>query len=137
MVKTYKDIALDLKGTLSGVPFGSNMPDARYVYQKTKPGLGNVPGDKTRTLQIRLQPAQYNPRTTQQVLNRLRFQAGVAAYKALTTEEKSEWKRQGRLKKLNGFQFFMRVWCKTQPQPTTTTWDAGSTTWDTGSTTWI
>ena len=127
---------LSLRGILTGTPAFGTLPFGKYVYQKTKAGLGNTPNDKTRTLQCRRWVAGVQPHTSRQAPYRARFALGVAAWHALTEQDKELWRAPSRKLNLNRFQGFMRNWCRTQPVPTVTIWDAGLTTWDGGSTSW-
>lgn len=125
-----------LTGILTGVPFGTAKPSAKYVYQKTKAGLGNIPEDKTKRQQVRLWVRGTLTNTPAQQPQRARFALGVAAWHSLTPEEKETWRAPGTARHLNRFQAFMRDWCLTQPLPASTVWDGGLSIWDDGATTW-
>lgn len=127
---------LSITGILTHTPDGTGQPFGKYVFQKTIPGLGNVPGDKTRTQQIRRWTAGTPSNTILQQPHRERFAIGVATWHGLTEPEKEAWRAPGRLLKLNRFQAFMRNWCRTQPLPVIGEWDGGTTTWDAGATSW-
>lgn len=127
---------LTLSGILKGVPFGTTKPLAKYVYQKTRKGQGNIEGDKTRTRQVRRWVKGINPKTPGQILNRARFKKGVAAWHILTPEQKQTYKKPAEKLHLNNFQLFMRIWCSSQPLVVSTVWDAGTTTWDLNTTLW-
>ena len=117
---------LELTGTLSG-----------YVYQLTRAGSGNIPGDKTNRRQKRRHVIPHNPKTIAQGFQRGRFALGVTAWHGLTALEKAQWKTNGSTRGLGAFQMFMRIWCLSTALPTATEWDGGLTTWDAGATGWI
>ena len=128
--------ALSLTGTLTCTPPGMALPFGKYVYQKCGHRLGNVPGDKTKRLQVRKWVTNNGGRTLAHAQNRARFRAGVVAWHALSEADKETWRAPGRKRNLNRFNAFMSHWCKTQPIPAGVPWDNGQTTWDGGVTTW-
>jgi hypothetical protein len=133
-MKTAKSITLT--GILTGTPAVPGKPHGKYVYQKTRAGHGNIPGDKQRREQVRIWVQGTLVNTPAQQPYRGRFAQGVAAWHALADIQKEEWRQPGAILGLNRFQAFMRNWCRTQPLPSGTVWDGGLTTWDGGSTTW-
>jgi len=58
-----------------------------FVYQRTAPGLGNVPGDTTGRLQVRAYVAHNHSKTPAQLACRERFRAAMQAWRALTPEQ--------------------------------------------------
>lgn len=128
--------ALEINGILTCTPEGTGKPLGKYVFQRTKPGLGNTPGDKTKTRQIRRWVQGANPRTPAQMRQRARFAEGVAEWHTLAPEQRAAWKKIGRPRSLNGFQAFMRNWCLTTILPAHTVWDGAATIWDDGLTDW-
>jgi hypothetical protein len=129
---TFKKIT----GILFCTPPVGGKPEAKYVFQKTRAGHGNMPGDKTQSMQCRLWVKGTTTYTAEQKKNRGRFALGVAAWHALQPAEKQQWRTNANKTRLNGFQLFMRVWCRTTAQPSHTIWDFGATTWDSNTTTW-
>jgi hypothetical protein len=125
-----------LTGILTGTPDVPGKSYGKWVYQRTAAGHGNIPDDPTRTQQVRAWTAGTNPRTIQQVRNRVRFQAGVSAWHALTPEEKETYRQPGAKQGLNRFQYFMRLWVLHHDLPVGTIWDNGDTVWDAGVTMW-
>lgn len=127
---------LTLTGILTGTPALTTLPHGKWVYQKTRVGHGNIPGDRDRRHQVRrwVQGTQVN--TSNQQPYKARFALGVGAWHALTPEEKETWRKPGEKLHLNRFQCFMRNWCRTHPPGTATTWDMGTTAWDAGTTIW-
>lgn len=129
-------IAFSLSGILSGKPDVPGKPPGKYVYQKTKAGLGNIPGDKTRRHQIRIWTAGTNPNTTGQQVFRNKFRLGVAKWHTFSPSVKESLRLPAEKLHLNNFQLYMRKWMHNQWVHPYTTWDNESTTWDSGATTW-
>lgn len=126
---------ISISGILSGVPFNTTKPLGKYVYQKTKKGLGNIDGDQSKRQQVRTWTTGTLRHTVKQQPYRLRFATGVATWAGMTAPQKETWRSPGRKLKLNRFQAFMRDWGRTKPTPTGTQWDGTITNWDTGQTT--
>lgn len=70
--------------------------------------------------------------TSAQLAVRSRWSSGVAAWHALTAQQRSDYAAAAAPLALTGFNLFMRDY---QPQAGTI-WDGGATTWDGGATTW-
>ena len=128
--------ALNMTGTLTGTPAGMALPFGKWVYQKCGHGLGNVPGDKTKRLQVRKWVTNNGGKSAAHSRNRARFAAGVRAWQALPEAEKEVWRAPALKLNMNRFNGFMRHWCMTAAVPTGTVWDGGGTVWDAGKTTW-
>src|ERR1035441_3996128 len=128
--------ALNMTGTLTCTPAGMALPFGKYVYQKCGHGLGNVPSDKSKTLQVRRWVTNNGGRSAAHSRNRARFAAGVRAWHALAEADKEAWRAIGLKSHYNRFNAFMRNWCLTAAAPVGTIWDAGATKWDAGKTTW-
>lgn len=127
---------LELRGILSGTPAIPLKAPGKYVYQRTKKGLGNVPEDRTDRQQCRRHVIGTLRHTVKQQPYRLRFALGVETWRGMTEPQKEEWRIPSRKLHLNRFQGFMRNWGRTRHTPTGSTWDTGLTIWDTGLTTW-
>ena len=127
---------LSAKGKLTGIPPGTTLPFDTYVYQKTTPELANYVDECGARMQVRRHVPQINPQTPGQMANRGRFALGVAEYQALSEEVKQTWRQNARKHHLNGFQYYMRIYCNTHPPLEATQWDNGLTTWDNGLTNW-
>lgn len=108
--KSY--IGLELTGILTGIPPGTDLPPGKYVFQKTKAGLGNVPGDRKRRHQVRVWTAGTNPNTPGQQINRATFAEGVAAWHLLSPAQKETWRVPAEKLRLNNFQLWMRHWMR-------------------------
>jgi hypothetical protein len=99
-----------LAGTLSGVPFGTSLPDGKYVYQSVAPGLGNVEWDDTRTLQCRAHVVPTNPQTEAQQANRAKFAQALAAWQALSIEQRAAWQKIASRAGRRAYDIFMSDW---------------------------
>jgi hypothetical protein len=102
-----KKIAISLHGTLSGVPFGTSLPDGKYVYQKVAPGLGNDPTDTTATQQIRRHVVPQDPQTPAQLVQRAKMLAAMNAWRALSPEAVADWRMRAKHRSTTGFHFFI------------------------------
>lgn len=74
-------------------------------------------------------------KTAAQLAQRTAYQAGIADWKTLTTEQHELWNTTAQQERMTGFNLFMRGWLTPTP-PAGTIWDSGTTTWDAGTTTW-
>jgi len=84
--------SLDLTGTLTlGPGLAPGLP-GRYVYQRTAPGKGNLPGTGNFSKQLRRHVIPYDPATTAQMARRALMAAAVARWHASTDQDKAAWK---------------------------------------------
>lgn len=83
-----------------------------YVYQRVAAGLGNVPGDPTRTLQKHLYVPHNLSNTPAQQVHRAKFRDGITAWNALNAETKKNLRKEGGRIGLTGYNIFMRRWMK-------------------------
>lgn len=104
--------ALDIRGTLYFCPVEPVRPCGKYVYQKVRAGLGNVPSDPHKALQLRRHVIPYDPHTPAQTARRARMASGVAAWHALGPDDKKAWRAAGASRRLPGFQTFISAWLK-------------------------
>lgn len=82
------------------------------VYQKTAPGLGNVPGDTTGTLQMRAYVAHNTSNTPAQAARRNKFREAMAAWAALSPEQKQQYKNAAAARALHGVNLFTSQFMK-------------------------
>jgi hypothetical protein len=120
---------LILTGIFTGVPPGTSLPAGKYVFQKTVAGLGNITSDRSGRQQVRRWVRGTPTNTPLQQPQRARFARGVAAWHALSPEQKEAWRVPSRALGLNRFQGFMRTWCRTEPIQSVTVWDNSTTAW--------
>jgi hypothetical protein len=134
------NVALELVGSLVAVPPGTSKPLAKYTYQRTRQGHGNIQADKTARQQVRIWTGTTNPRTSGQQQHRGLFALGVCAWRSLSEPEKNTWRIAARSTKLNSYQLFLKNFCLSgQPVPISSwasDWDGGKTMWDYGATHW-
>lgn len=83
-----------------------------YVYQRVQPGLGNVPGDKTRSLQRRLHRPTNTSDTIAQQARRNIFREGVALWATMTDEEKALLRPAANRRNMTTFNAFMSDYLK-------------------------
>ena len=92
------------KGTIDNIPLGVTIRRkvGDYVF-RWQPGVG----------QLRM--AYYtptNPRTGKQQAWREIFAEGIAAWHALSEEEKEEWKQKAKKRRMVGQHYFQSIWLK-------------------------
>lgn len=77
------------------------------VFQRVRPGLGNVAGDPTHSLQNRAYVPHNTSHTPAQLACRARFAAAVAAWHALSTEQQSSYTERAKSRAIAGFNLFV------------------------------
>ena len=78
-----------------------------YVYQRVKPGLGNVECVKKDNLQLRLNPPQFDPQTPGQLAQRQKLIDANTAWHQLSPEERRLWDYGHNPKNLPGYHWFL------------------------------
>jgi len=79
------------------------------VYQKTAPGCGNIPGDKTRTLQVHTYVPHNYSNSPAQLACREKFRAGMLAWHALTPSERADFNHYASKSALSGMNVFLSI----------------------------
>ena len=105
--------SLSIRGKLNFCPANPPRPCGTYVYQRVKPGLGNVEGVARDNLQLRAWVIPYDPMTPAQLARRAVMAAGVTAWRLLSPAEKDAWRAAGKGRALPGFQTFISWYLKT------------------------
>jgi len=77
------------------------------VYQRVRAGLGNVPGDPTRSLQNRAYVIPTPCATPAQLARRARFATAVAAWHTLAPEEKAAYNTRAARSGRAGFNLYI------------------------------
>lgn len=79
------------------------------VYQRTAPGLGNVAGDPTRTLQVHAYVPHNTSHSPAQLACRARFRNQMAAWHALSDEQRADFNRAASSSAISGMNFFLSI----------------------------
>lgn len=95
---------------------GATVP---YVYQRVAKGKGNIPLPGPHDLQLRRHVTPSTGPTPEQAAKRAGFALAVAAWQALTTPEKGEWKNRARAMQVSGYNLFLREYLRPTTIPTT------------------
>ena len=80
------------------------------VYQRVKPGLGNVAEDPTRSLQVRRYVPNHPGNSPAQAVQRSKFAGATAAWRALTAEQKMAWNDDAKGRGVSGWNLFISAW---------------------------
>ena len=98
-------VRLDLRllGKLSFCPTFLPRPCGTYVLQRVQPGLGNVPWDRKRSLQLRIHVPTNTSNTPAQLTRRLKFAAAVHSWQMLSPAERLTWRGLRRHRNLPGY----------------------------------
>lgn len=84
--------SLELTGTLKFDPADPLLPLAKYVFQRTAPGKGNIAGFGLFDRQMRRHIIPLDPMTPAQLARRALMAAAVARWHASTPQDKDTWK---------------------------------------------
>jgi hypothetical protein len=118
-LSTKPRIALRARGKLTFDPALPGRTFGTYVFQKTIPGLGNIPNDPTQTLQLRRWVIGTNPRTPAQQAFRLAFAAAMAAWRLLTPIQRADYNDLARPMYISGVNLFVRLYLQGHRPPST------------------
>jgi hypothetical protein len=88
-----------------------------YVYQRVRPGTGNVPDDPTGSLQLRRHVPTSTSNTPAQQITRTRFAAATAAWHQLEPADKHNWNAIGAKKRISGYNAYISMWIKKHHTP--------------------
>jgi len=105
--------ALMVLGKISMCPIDPPRECNTYVYQRVKPGLGNVMSRPDRDLQLRIHVPTNSSATTAQLARRALFANAVAAWHALTPEQARFWRLRPNRRNLTPFNAFISEALKT------------------------
>jgi hypothetical protein len=141
-------LALKITGQLVETATGPGGTDEHVVYQRCGAGFGNLIGDGSYNLQRRRYVIPANTITPAVSARRQHLAAGVAAWQAMTTEQRADWKRDGARLNLPPYNAFLRAWLRASiadhwddsqtgwDYTTPTPWDGGAAQWDGGAALW-
>lgn len=99
--------AIDIRGTITEDDPQNPGQTVRVCYQRVKPGLGNVPGDDTRSRQRRRVVTPRDPKTPAQLARRQKMTGAVAAWRQLTAEQLTYWRTLGAKRGLPAYNAFI------------------------------
>ena len=115
MIKPPHDLCLQITGAINIERQDEPGTFDRKVYQRTRRGAGNIRSRGTRSFQLRAY-VKSNPGNTEiQLAGRRRFAAAIAAYQALTPEERAPWVQKAKGAKMTHYNLFLRHFCRTHP----------------------
>jgi hypothetical protein len=113
----WKVPALTHRGKITipdpGVPGGRRV----VVFQRTWAPLANVPLGPTGRMQVRSEPPRNDAKSPAQLVRRTRFRDAITAFRALSVEEKREWRKRGRSRNLPGYQAFLSHYMRQPFEP--------------------
>ncbi len=78
--------------TLTFKPDDPTLPLGKYVFQRVRPGLGNLPDRPHLDLQLRRHVIPTDPQTIAQIARRDLFRAAVARWRAPLPGDLDRWK---------------------------------------------
>ena len=90
---------------------------AVYVYQRTKPGCGNLNIGTRQDRMLRKHTPGAPAPSLNQNLVRWRFQDAIAAWKALDPATQAEWEQRARSLVMTGYNLFLREFFRANPLP--------------------
>lgn len=99
--------ALQIRGKVHLQPDDPDQPPTLYVFQRVRPGLGNLRGNGTYNYQVRLHVIPTDRHTPAQLAQRAKITAAVQAWHALTPEQKEAWEPAGTKRKMSGYNAFL------------------------------
>lgn len=77
--------------TLNHAPTDPPRPMGKYVYQRVRPGLGNVASSPDASLQCRLHVVPLDPRTPAQLARRDHLRAAVVRWHETPVQDRGIW----------------------------------------------
>jgi hypothetical protein len=79
------------------------------IYQRVKPGLGNIKYIASKDLQGKIKPTAVKySNTPLQEAHRLRFKNAVLSWHGLTENEKNEWRLKAKAANISGFNLYVK-----------------------------
>jgi hypothetical protein len=86
--------------TLTFKPTNPPRPQGKYVFQRVRPGLGNVAGFPGAYLQLRAHVIPFDPKTPAQIARRDLMRAAVARYRTPEGDDLIRWKKIARARNI-------------------------------------
>ena len=85
--------ALLITKTLTFTPDDPPRPFGKYVFQRVKPGLGNISGRSGLDLQLRAHVIPLDPKTPAQLARRALFAAAVGRWRSPLAGDMERWEK--------------------------------------------
>ena len=108
-------LSLSIRGKICFDPEGPDLGPGCYVYQRTSHGNGNIPDDPTHRLQLRRWVKPADPMTPAQLARRALMAAAVAAWQALTTDQRAAWRAAGKQRRIPAYNAFISAYLRAPP----------------------
>lgn len=99
--------SIRLRGTITECTTGPAPTCARWTYQRTAPGKGNLPGSGAFDYQRRRTVVPSDPRTPAQVARRATFREAVAEWQALPEPARATWRAAADGLPLSGYNLYI------------------------------
>lgn len=115
MIPPHHELCLQITGAVSVERPGEPGVFDRKVYQRTRRGAGNIRSRGTRSFQLRDYVYSNPGNTPRQLAGRVRFAEAVAAYQALTPEEREPWIKRAKGAHMSHYNLFLRHYARTHP----------------------
>ena len=93
---------------LTGKPF-------KFVYQRVRKGLGNIPTRGRMDLQFRIEPPRIDKKSPTQLQGRARITAAVTLWHSMTEAEKDIFRTRAKGLCMTGFNLSIKDYCKAHP----------------------
>lgn len=106
------DLTLQIAGKITLTEAAPGRPAGTYVYQRTAPGLGNIPADPRKALQLRRHVIPTDPATPAQQQRRATLAAAVQAWHDLTPTARQAWAPQAKEAGLSIYNAFLSDYLK-------------------------
>lgn len=125
---------LTIVGTLKFKPDDPLLPLAKYTFQRTAPGKGNISNRGVFDLQMRRHVIPIDHKTQPQLAKRFAMKSAVSAWHTATQKERNAHKNNANKRKITIFNAFISAYLLNYQPPPGTVFDGGWTTWDGGTT---
>lgn len=112
MAVKIKTEVLDIRGTITETITDPTPTVEKVVYQKVRPGLGNISNGGKYDRQRRKWVKPTDAKSAAQLARRAKFAAAVAAWHALTQTERDQYKSQAKNKSISAFNAYISVFMR-------------------------
>jgi hypothetical protein len=87
----------------------------KFVYQRVRKGLGNIPTRGRMDLQFRIEPPRIDKKSATQLQGRARITAAVAQWQGMTVAEKDVFRQRAKRLCMSGYNLSIRDYCSAHP----------------------